>query len=138
LLGSLCRDDDVDAEIIIRYSSLLLEREIFQTSFGALLTLVMRKVISASAPWTLYHRCVLRPLSRLTGFCYTRQRPNSVEKGLLEGRAEATIVGEFNSQGVANTVWAHATMGRKPGERLTGLLEGRAEAIAGEFNSQAP
>ena len=27
-------------------------------------------------------------------------------------------------------------MGMKPGERLMGLLEGRAEAIAGEFNPQ--
>ena len=56
--------------------------------------------------------------------------------GLLEGRAEA-ISGEFNSQDVANTLWAFATMGRKPGERLMGQLEGRAEAISGEFNAQA-
>jgi hypothetical protein len=53
----------------------------------------------------------------------------------LEGRAEA-ISGEFNSQAVANTLWAFATMGRKPGERLMGKLEGRAEAISGEFNMQ--
>jgi hypothetical protein len=37
------------------------------------------------------------------------------QTGLLEGRAEA-ISGEFNSQAVANTLWAYATMGRKPGE----------------------
>ena len=55
--------------------------------------------------------------------------------GLLEGRAEA-IAGEYTSQGVANTLWAYATMGVKPGERLMGLLEGWAEAIAGEFTSQ--
>ena len=54
--------------------------------------------------------------------------------GLLLGRAEA-ISGEFNPQGVANTLWAYATMGRKPGERMIGLLEQQAEAIAGEFNS---
>jgi hypothetical protein len=51
-------------------------------------------------------------------------------------RAEE-ISGEFNSQAVANTLWAYATMGRKPGERVMGLLEGRAEAISGEFNSRA-
>jgi hypothetical protein len=28
-------------------------------------------------------------------------------------------------------------MGSKPGERLTGLLEGQAEAISEEFNLQA-
>jgi hypothetical protein len=56
--------------------------------------------------------------------------------GLLEGRAEA-ISGEFNSQNVANTLWAYATMGRQPGERLMGMLEGRAEAISGEFKPQA-
>ena len=42
----------------------------------------------------------------------------------LERRAEA-ISGEFNSQDVANTLWAFATMGRKPGERMMGQLEGR-------------
>ena len=34
----------------------------------------------------------------------------------LERRAEA-IAGEFNTQGVATTLWAYATMGREPGER---------------------
>ncbi len=55
--------------------------------------------------------------------------------GLLEVQAEA-ISGEFTSQGVANTLWAYASMGMKPGERLMGLLEGRAEAISGEFTTQ--
>jgi hypothetical protein len=55
--------------------------------------------------------------------------------GQLERRAEA-ISGEFNSQNVANTLWAFARMGRKPGERMMGQLEQRAEAISGEFNSQ--
>ena len=54
----------------------------------------------------------------------------------LERQAEA-ISGEFNSQDVANTLWAFATMGMKPGERMMGQLERRAEAISGEFNSQA-
>jgi hypothetical protein len=44
--------------------------------------------------------------------------------------------GEFNSQDVANTLWAYAAMGTKPGERMMGQLERRAEAISGEFNSQ--
>jgi hypothetical protein len=43
----------------------------------------------------------------------------------VEGGAEV-ISGEFKPQEVANTLWAYATMGRKPGERLMGLLEGRA------------
>jgi hypothetical protein len=55
--------------------------------------------------------------------------------GQLERRAEA-ISGEFNSQNVANTLWAYAKMGTKPGERMVGQLERRAEAISGEFNSQ--
>jgi hypothetical protein len=54
----------------------------------------------------------------------------------LERRAEA-ISGEFNSQDIANTLWALATMGTKPGERMMGQLERRTEAISGEFNSQA-
>ncbi len=46
------------------------------------------------------------------------------------------ISGEFNAQEVANTPWAFATIGTKPGERLVGQLEQRAEAISGEFNLQ--
>jgi hypothetical protein len=53
----------------------------------------------------------------------------------LEGRAEA-LAGTFNTQNVANTMWANATMGRKPGEGLMRALEGRAEALAGTFNAQ--
>jgi hypothetical protein len=49
--------------------------------------------------------------------------------GQLERRLEA-ISGEFNSQEVANTLWAFATMGTKPGERMMGQLERRAEAIS--------
>ena len=54
----------------------------------------------------------------------------------LERRAEA-VAGKFNSQNVANMLWAFATMGTKPGERMMGQLERRAEAISGEFNWQA-
>ena len=48
--------------------------------------------------------------------------------GKLEGRAEA-LVGTFNAQEVANTLWAYATMGREPGAGLMWGLEGRAEVL---------
>jgi hypothetical protein len=51
----------------------------------------------------------------------------------LEQRAEA-ISGAFNSQDVANTLWAFATMRTKPGERMMGQLDRRAETISGEFS----
>ena len=38
-------------------------------------------------------------------------------------------MGSFNAQGVANTLWAYATMGRAPGAGVMRLLEGRAEAV---------
>ena len=53
----------------------------------------------------------------------------------LEGRAEA-VAGTFYAHGVANTLWAFATMGREPGAGLMRVLEGRAEAVAGMFNAQ--
>jgi hypothetical protein len=31
-------------------------------------------------------------------------------------------------------MWVFATMGTKPGDRMMGKLEGRAEAISWEFN----
>jgi hypothetical protein len=62
-------------------------------------------------------------------------KPGERMMGQLERRAEA-ISGKFNSQEVANTLWAYATMGTKPGERMMEQLERRAEAISGEFNSQ--
>jgi hypothetical protein len=54
---------------------------------------------------------------------------------VLEGRAEA-LAGTFNEQGVANTLWAYATMGRSPGAGVMRVMEGRAEALAGTFNEQ--
>ena len=54
---------------------------------------------------------------------------------VLEGRAEA-LAGTFNVQGMANTLWAYATMGREPGAGLMRVLEGRAEVLAGTFNTQ--
>ena len=55
--------------------------------------------------------------------------------GQLERRAEA-MSGQLNSQEVANTLWAFATMRTKPGERVMGQQKRRAQAISGEFNSQ--
>jgi hypothetical protein len=55
--------------------------------------------------------------------------------GLLEERVE-TISGEFNSQDIANTLWAFLTMGRKPWKRTMGQLEERTETISGVFKSQ--
>ena len=55
--------------------------------------------------------------------------------GQLEWWVETTS-GEFNSQNVANTLWAYETMGTKPGERMMGQLERRVETTSGEFNSQ--
>jgi hypothetical protein len=53
----------------------------------------------------------------------------------LEGRAES-LAGTFKAQGVANTLWAYATMGREPGAGVMKALEGRSEAVAGTFNTQ--
>ena len=55
--------------------------------------------------------------------------------GQLERRVDA-ISGEFNSQDIANTMWAFTTMGTKPGERMMGQLERQLEAMSGKFNSQ--
>jgi hypothetical protein len=46
------------------------------------------------------------------------------------------VAGTFNTQGVANTLKANATMGREPGAGVMRELEGRAEAVAGTFNAQ--
>jgi hypothetical protein len=46
------------------------------------------------------------------------------------------VAGTFNAQGVANTLWAYATMGREPGAGLMRVQEGRAVAVAGTFNEQ--
>ena len=43
----------------------------------------------------------------------------------------------FNSQAVANTLWAFAKMGVEPERELVGALAGRARATAETFNSQA-
>ena len=53
--------------------------------------------------------------------------------GLMERLVE-DLSGEFYSQAVANTLWAFATMGRMPRERIIELLETHAEAMYGESN----
>jgi hypothetical protein len=63
------------------------------------------------------------------------QEPGSVMMRELEGRAEA-VADTFTAQGVANTLWAYATMGREPGEEMMRVLEGRAEAVADTFTAQ--
>ena len=51
----------------------------------------------------------------------------------LEEQAEG-LVHAFNSQGVANTLWAYATLGMQPGEGLMRKLEEQAEGVAHTFN----
>jgi hypothetical protein len=50
----------------------------------------------------------------------------------LERRAEA-ISGGFNSQDIANTLWAYATMGTKPGERILSSLVAVASCLDFQF-----
>jgi hypothetical protein len=103
-----------------------------------------------------------KTLGKKPGETYTKmgRKPGERLMGLLEGRME-TISVEFTSTQVSQTLWTYATMGRryqgfqveacfthdagvyengeelprKLGERLMGLLEGWAEAISGEFDS---
>ncbi|KAJ1486229.1 hypothetical protein T484DRAFT_1891183, partial [Baffinella frigidus] len=62
------------------------------------------------------------------------------DRGLMEAmqkRATATATaGEFNSQGVANVLWALAKMGQRADRGLLQAMQRRATATAGEFNSQ--
>ena len=46
------------------------------------------------------------------------------------------VAREGNSQEVANTSWAYATMGRAPGERALRALEARVEEVVRECNSE--
>ena len=50
-------------------------------------------------------------------------------------RAEE-LAGTFNTQGVANTLWAYARMGWEPGAGVTKVLKGRSEALAASFKTQ--
>ena len=55
--------------------------------------------------------------------------------GELEARMEEVVM-QCTSQAMANTLWAYATMGRKPGEQVLGALEARMEEVAKDCNSQ--
>jgi hypothetical protein len=66
----------------------------------------------------------------------SRYRPcNRTLVPKLGGRAEA-LAGSLNAQGMANTLWAYAAMGREPRAGVIQALEGREEALAGSFNAQ--
>jgi hypothetical protein len=55
--------------------------------------------------------------------------------GALEGRLRA-VAGESTPQNIANTLWAYATLGERPGAGVVGALEGRLRAVAGESTPQ--
>ena len=66
-----------------------------------------------------------------------RYRPaNAALLPALEGRLRA-VAGESKPQAIANTLWAYATLGKRPGAGVVGALEGRLRAVAGESNPQA-
>ena len=67
-----------------------------------------------------------------------RHRPTNQEfLARMDARVEA-VARECNSQDVANTLWAYATMGRRPGERVLGALEAGLLAASGpDFSSEA-
>ena len=53
-----------------------------------------------------------------------RRRP---EGGMGAGGGRAgEVANDFNSQNVANTLWAYGRMGRTPPERVMGAVERRA------------
>ncbi|KAJ1485743.1 hypothetical protein T484DRAFT_1891939 [Baffinella frigidus] len=64
-----------------------------------------------------------------------RMRADDELTGTLLARAEATAAG-FIPQGVANVLWAVATMGIEPGPGLLQAMQRRATATAGDFNPQ--
>jgi hypothetical protein len=65
-----------------------------------------------------------------------RYRPaNAALLPALEGRLRA-VAGESNPQAIANTLWAYATLGERPGAGVVGALEGRLRAVAGESTPQ--
>ena len=53
--------------------------------------------------------------------------PQTYPEALAQSEA---VAGTFNAQGVANTLWAYARMGREPGGGMMSALEGRAQALA--------
>ena len=56
------------------------------------------------------------------------QSPRAGLMRVLEGQAEA-LAGTFIAQGVANTLWAYATMGWEPGARERVLFIGTQFSI---------
>ena len=57
----------------------------------------------------------------------------------LERRLEermGTLSGEFKVRDIANTLWAYAALGMKPGVRAMEALERRLGEISGDFNAQ--
>ena len=66
------------------------------------------------------------------------QKKERNDQGLLEAmqrRATATA-GEFKPQGIANVLWALATMGERTDRGLLEAMQKRATATAGEFKPQ--
>jgi len=66
----------------------------------------------------------------------TRHRPPSADLlRALEARA-LEVLGTFNPQDIANTLWSFATLGLKPSEELMARIMTRAVAVQRDFNPQ--
>ena len=85
-------------------------------------------VVRAVDVATAFHR-VAKAGSR------ARQGPQKAELGFLLSLLE-TKIGDFKPQGVANTLWAYATLGLAPSASVMDKLSSAVERLARDFNPQ--
>ena len=64
-----------------------------------------------------------------------KSRPSKTQLDFVATLVESKI-GEFNAQGLANTIWAYAALGLTPSDRVQKALSDAVLRLAGEFNAQ--
>jgi hypothetical protein len=102
---------------------LLLEMESEMASSGPRLTLTPGKMTE------ILHPCTI-PSSRPRAWQVLVKLKN-LKADIQPERSSKHTLSVEDSQEVTNTLWAFATWGAKPVERMMGQLERRAEAISG-------
>ena len=72
----------------------------------------------------------------LHGMAKARYRPTRAALLYELGVRLREVARDCEPQHIANTLWAYATMGERPGAGVVGALEGRLRAVAGECKPQ--
>jgi hypothetical protein len=111
-------------------ASIALNKEITKSSSWE----VVMKILKEAHPKDINAVNAATALYKISKISH-KSRPSKTQLDFVATLVESKI-GEFNAQGLANTIWAYATLGLTPSDRVQKALSDAVLRLAGEFNAQ--